>query len=170
MDLKDVFLIKEEASTMRLSEDSADSQLDSILLTYQNDSSIEGEVAEGILPKHFKLLLGEADDEEDMSVGDEEQQATSPAKPREQKINVDQYAQRVANLIDNYQNLLNMKPVIINRAKNILAKGYLPEIVDEFLEKLEIEFGHSLEEYLSGEEEDKFGRPPAGGSAGPIGA
>jgi len=170
MDLKDIFLNEEESGMTRLSMDSADAQIDSVLLAYQNESSVENEMAEGVMPKHFRLLLGEADDDENMAVGDDQQQATAPAKPREQKINVDQYAQRVANLIDNHENLLNLKAVIINRAKNILAKGYLPEIVEEFLDILDREFGHSLEEYTTGEPSDDVPRPPAGGSAGPIGA
>lgn len=160
-----------EEMTARLSDDSADAQIDSILLKYQNESSVEDEdvMAEGYaMPNNWKLLLeaDEEDSDEDMSVGDEEQQSTEPTDPRNIKINVDDYAQKVANLYENYDQLLNMKAVIINRAKNLLEKGYAPDLVDEFLEVLEREFGISLE----GDVEPEYPMAPAGGSAGPIGA
>jgi len=176
MDLKNIFMknktIKE--SKVRLSEDSLDAQLDSILIGYQNDSSLEDELGEGTMPAHFKILLGEGpednEEEEDMSVGDEQQRAEEPASPKEQKINLDEFAQNVVNLLENYGNLLNFQPVIINRAKNLLERGYLPELVEEFLEILEQDFGYSLEqEDADASMQDEVEPPPAGGSTGPIG-
>lgn len=169
MSLKDIFVtnkktIKEDK--VRLSEDSVDAQIDSVLLGYQNRASSEEGVDEGTMPSYFKTLMGEAPEDEDKSVGDEQQKATSPVDPREQKVNLDKFAQDVSNLIDNYKNLLNIKPVIINRAKNLLSQGYQQDLVEEFLSILEQDFGHSLEEKSV---TDDVLPPPPGGSTGPIG-
>lgn len=169
MDLKNIFMknktIKE--SKVRLSEDSLDAQLDSILIGYQNDSSLEDELGEGTMPAHFKILLGEGpednEEEEDMSVGDEQMKADRPADPREQKIDIDQFAQMVANLAENWQNLLEVKGAIINRAKNLLAQGYSPDLVQEFMDLLDREFGITPDY-----RKEEIPSPPSGGSAGPL--
>jgi len=187
MDLMELFkknleVIKED--TIRLSEDSVDSQIDSVLLRYQDEASVEDaeltaaeEMHEGYrMPDNWKLLL-EADEEEDpgdmpddpndvMSIGDEIPRANTPADPREQKLNIDDFAQKVANLYEHYDSLLNVKPVIVHRAMHLLERGYPADLVDEFLETLEREFGITME----GDAEEEVPMAPAGGSAGPIGA
>lgn len=170
-------IIKEE--TIRLSEDSVDSQIDSVLLRYQDESSLEKEeLDEGYsMPDNWNLLLEQGEDEEVdaeepatpedvMSVGDDLPRAKAPADPREIKINVDDFAQKVANLYEHYHNLLNIEPVIVHRAMHLLERGYSPDVVQEFLETLEREFGITLE----GDVEEEIEPPPPGGSAGPIGA
>jgi hypothetical protein len=152
------------AEQTRLTNDSVDSQIDSILLGYQDQSSLEGEVAEGVLPEHFRLIL--EDDEEDKSMGDNDIKSNLPAQPREQKIDVDKFAQLVANLSQNYDNLLNIKPVIVSRAKAILENGYSPDLVDEFLTVLDREFGIVLDG--DGEKETEAPDAPIGGVSGPT--
>lgn len=172
--------------TIRLSEDSVDSQIDSVLLRYQDESSLEDEDVQGAMemnegyrmPQNWNLLL-EADEEEDeesgempedpgdvMGIGDEMPRANKPADPREQKLNIDDFAQKVANLYEHYESLLNIKPVIVHRAMHLLEKGYSGDLIDEFLETLEREFGITLE----GDAEEEVPMAPSGGSAGPIGA
>lgn len=167
-EFKKLFRLLEQ--TKRLTHDSVDSQIDSILLQYQNGSSIEDGMDEGYsMPDHFKVILeaGEDEDEpEDMSVGDDTLASNTPTNPRQQKLQIDIFAQKVANLAENYASLLDITPVVITRAKNLLEQGYPMELVEEFLEVLEREFGLSLE----GEEEYEVPATPAGGSAGPIGA
>lgn len=178
LNLRELFTIKEE--TLRLSEDSVDSQIDSVLLRYQDEASVETDelksvgLSEGyMMPDNWKLLL-EADDEEEepvqsgddvMGVGDDMPRSTTPSDPREQKINIDDFAQKVANLYEHYENLLNIKPVIVHRAMHLLERGYTADLVQEFLDTLEREFGITLE----GDAEEETEMPPAGGSAGPIG-
>lgn len=180
MGLKDLFkFLKEE--TMRLSEDSVDSQIDSVMLRYQNESSVEPEEVESSqlhqegyrMPDNWNLLLeageeGEAPDPSDiMAIGDDYPQATEPADPKKQKIDIDEFAQKVANLAENYESLLNIKPVIIKRAQLILEDGYPPDVVNEFLEILEREFG--LTPNGDADVEDDEPMAPPGGVAGPGG-
>lgn len=184
VNLKNLFgsFLKEE--TIRLSEDSVDSQIDSVLLRYQNESSLEDEELDSaynnineeyLMPSNWNLLL-EQDEEEKpepvanggdvMSVGDDIPRATTPIDPRDQKLNIDDFAQKVANLYNHYDNLLNVKPVIVHRAMHLLEQGYPADLVQEFLDTLEREFGITLE----GDAEEEAPPPPAGGSTGPIGA
>ena len=178
MGLKDLFiregLIKEE--TIRLSEDSLDSQIDSVLLKYQGEASLEGEELESAglsenyrMPDNWKLLFEADEDEEEappsggdiMSVGDDIPRSTTPSNPRQQKINIDDFAQKVSNLYEHYESLLNIKPVIVHRAMHLLERGYSAEIVQEFLDVLEREFGITLE----GDSEQEVPSAPPGGVA-----
>lgn len=182
---KTVKTLKED--TIRLSEDSVDSQIDSVLLRYQDEASVEDEDVQGAMemnegyrmPENWKLLLEVDEDEEDeeggempddpsevMSIGDDMPRSNKPADPRSQKLNIDDFAQKVANLYEHLDSLLNIKPVIIHRAMHLLERGYSGDLIDEFLETLEREFGITLE----GDAEEEVPMAPSGGSAGPIGA
>lgn len=158
---------------IRLTNDSVDSQIDSVLLGYQNTASVEEDdlYEEGYtMPDNWKKILGEKEEGEMvqptdiMSVGDDLLKVTVPSDPRNIKIDLDSFCQDVANLYNGFENLLNIKPVIVNRAKKILEKGYSQDVVVEFLEILDREFGITLE----GDKEDEVPSAPAGGSAGPI--
>jgi len=177
--LKDLFVLKNmlKEETIRLSEDSVDSQIDSVILKYQEEASLEDEELTGInegytMPSNWNLLL-EADEEAEempsgddiMSVGDDMPRSTTPSDPRKQKINIDDFAQKVANLYEHYESLLNIKPVIVHRAMHTLERGYPAELIQEFLDTLEREFGITLE----GDAEEEKEMAPAGGSAGPMG-
>lgn len=176
-DLNNIFNKKTKSlieSKIRLSEESADAQLDSVLLQYQNESSEqEANMQEYLMPDYFKLYLNEAEEEDqnadeapmDMMVGADQMQSSKPSDPRGQKINIDLYAQKVANLYQNYVNLLDIEKVIIKRAHNLLLQGYPQPIADELIEILEREFGITLEN----DEQNDIPMPPAGGSTGPLG-
>lgn len=184
MDLVEIFNDKPKATlkedTIRLSEDSIDSQIDSVLLRYQNESSLEDDeieqatqVSEGYkMPDNWNLLLEEDQEEEVpstddvMSVGNDMPRSNTPADPRTQKINLDDFAEKVSNLYNHYESLLNIKPVIVHRAMHLLERGYSGDIIDEFLEKLEREFGITLE----GDAEDEVPMAPSGGVSGAVGA
>lgn len=167
--LREIFLLNEE---IRLSEDSVDSQIDSILLGYQGSTVKES--YDGKLNYHFSLLLEappeggneEMPDNMDNSEtsGDDEMQSDEPSDPKVEQIQIDEFAQKVYNLLTNYKSLLNIEPVIINRAKKaLLESGYDQNTLAEFEEILDREFGVSLD----GEKEEVPARP-VGGSAGPI--
>lgn len=176
INLTELYGIKKQINeeTIRLSEDSVDSQIDSVLLRYQDESSLEDEeLNEGYkMPDNWNLLLEAEGDEEQMNpqdvmtVGDDLPRSKEPKDPVDQKINIDDFAQKVANLYEHYDNLLNVKPVIVHRAMHTLERGYSPEVVNEFLETLEREFGITPE----GDAEEEVPMAPPGGSAGPIGA
>ena len=165
----DSFLNEE---TIRRSPDSVDSQMDSLLLRYQEESSGEDELGETVmLDEHFALLLEDMPEEEespdDMTTGDEQMRSDQPSDPRSQKIDIDAFAEKVANLHENFMNLLNIKPVVIARAKHLLEQGYPMEVIQEFEDVLDRQFGISYDK--DGEEEEReLPVAPPGGSAGPI--
>lgn len=183
--LKEILLGEDNdllTEVVRLSEDSADAQIDSILMGYQSDAVQQVESIDGKLNYHFSLLLeappedGEEEEggeppeddplatpENPQTVGDDEIENTEPMKPEVNKIEIDSFAQKVYNLLKNHINLLNLEPVIINRAKKILLEnGYDQNTLVEFDEILDREFGVSLDG------EDEVPQVPFGGSAGPI--
>jgi hypothetical protein len=182
--LKDLFILERilKEETIRLSEDSLDSQIDSVLLRYQEEASLEDNELEDAglnegykMPENWKLLLKEAEGDEEeetpmsgddiMSVGDDMPRASKPSDPKQQKLNIDDFAQKVSNLYEHYDSLLNVKPVIVHRAMHLLEKGYPADLIQEFLEILEREFGITLE----GDKEEEPGAAPFGGSPGPVG-
>lgn len=88
--------------------------------------------------------------------------AAQPQLPQKPPINTDKFAENVARLIDNYDSLLDIVPVLINRASNYVRKNYGEQVVDQMLEKLRINHGIDLET-----RDDEPERPIAQG-AGPI--
>jgi hypothetical protein len=192
-------ILKEE--TKRLSVDSLDDQIDSLLLGYQGSSSmaIENNSLHSLLPL---LMEAPGDEEEEDPFGDEEEQdpfgggdggltggeedeteaapppgdepppeevqgseeieSEEPAKPNVPKIDLDIYSQKVVNLLDNHSNLLDIKSVIINRAMNVLRESYGEDVIEEFQDILNREFGVDLEADM-----DEIPDAPLGGNAGP---
>lgn len=143
------------AEDMRMSKDSVDAQIDGLLISYQNGSIVESEYNEG-----------ESLNEEDETAGDEAPATDEPAVASTKKIDIDLYAQRVANLIENYRNLLNIEQVVMNRAKNaLLNEGHSEEVAQQLVSILNVEFGIDS----NGEEEQvEVPKTPGGDSAGPI--
>lgn len=143
------------AEDMRMSKDSADAQIDGLLISYQQGSIAEGEEEDSINLK-----------EDEETTGDEAPATDEPAVSMTRKIDIDLYAQRVANLVQNHKNLLHIEQVIVNRAKNtLLNEGHSQEVADQLMSILQVEFGISPE----GEDEEmEAPRAPGGDSAGPL--
>lgn len=85
--------------------------------------------------------------------------AVDPMKPR---VDINQFASRVARLVENYQSLLDVSSVILTRAQNFLRENYDQATVDELVEVLETEYGIALEP------SDNTPTPPAAAGAGPT--
>lgn len=193
--LKELFTFEDDepviTESIRLSPDSVDAQIDSVLLGYQGDALAQ----EGVMPHHFSLLLEQPPDEEepnpedefgdeelgdeelgdepeedpnaepvsDQTVGDDEIESNERAEPRVTKINIDEFAQKVVNLLENHEHMLDLETVIINRSKKILTQqGYDQNTVNEFEETLDRDFRVSLDS------EPEVPEAPPGGNAGPL--
>lgn len=148
---------------MRISPDSADAQIDGLILNYQQES-----IAEGKLDSHFAQLLEAPDDGEEVPsavTGDSAMATDQPAISGVKQIDLDTFAQKVVTLYQNYQQLLNLETVIINRSTNVLRNaGYDENAIAEYIDILDRDFG------VSNAEEDEIRTAPAppGGNAGPI--
>jgi len=84
------------------------------------------------------------------------------------EIDVHYFAKEMARLIHNYDNLLDVPSVIVNRAVNVLLKNYSSDVVNDFKEILNENF--DIELVMLGQDADKdpeHSAPPAVG-AGPI--
>ena len=180
--LKEIYrlLTEEESQTIRQSNDSVDSVLDSIIAGFQTDS-----LAEGKLGKYFSILLetpeddelGMGDDEDidpentppDETSGSEDLQSEEPSPTAIPKIDIDKFCQKVINLYNNYQNLIDIKSIIIQRAiKNLSESGYNQNTIMEFQTILDQEFGIKITDGIASEEDDSPMAPPGMGAGAEI--
>ena len=148
----------------RLSSDSVDDQIDSILLGYESDCivSVGGEDAteveeEGIIreapedeepaPKPELGSPEDADDEQvQQQTGDQDdEKPDEEADPLQPKIDLHKFCGKVSRLATNYDALLDMPIAIVNRAYNYLAQNYSGAVADEFAEIMERDFDIELE-------------------------
>ena len=152
----------------RQSLDSVDSQIDSLILRYEN-SSIKDEndsLMESLFKLSLKSLLLEQETEADAAEepaaeeggdagedatsspsGSENMAANTPGKEEIPNLDIDQFTTRCVRLVMNFKNLLRIEEAILNRCKNFLDKNYGDEYVTEYLNVLSAEHGIDLKEY-----------------------
>ena len=161
-------------------EDSLDAQVDKFFMDYENEA--QSMKAEGKdWRRTVKRLLGEAEDDEegtDEPTDDAEEPADdtegvdspdSPDKPSVDDINVESFVSSVVRLVENYDNLLEIKNTILRRAANFLAKNYDNAVVEQFKDKLEESHGIEIGKSQRDHEDEEFAAPKAG-AAGPFGS
>ena len=177
---------KKASQESKASKDSVDDQIDGLLLKYEKSSIREDEppsLAESLRRKNLRYLFEQEEEDDAGDAGDEGDDAgggdeTDPSgsedmtvtKPADEEklpnLDVDEFANRVARLITNYKNLLNVEESILNRAKNFLDENYGDVYVNKFLESLEDDHGIANDEFPGVEfaEDDNFaiGANPAG--------
>ena len=170
--VEDMFVMDRAQNVTRLSRDSVDDQIDSMILKFEKESITdeEDELLESIFEtKSLKALIieqeDEADDEEpeaDEPAGSEDVQVDKPAeatlKPR---LDVDIFSKKVARLALNSSTLLDPATVIVNRAINFLSKNYDQAHVDRMVDILNTQFDFNL-----GKERDTNDRAVAVGAFG----
>lgn len=88
----------------------------------------------------------------------------SPEAQKKIPIDVDIFAQKVSRLIDNFDSLLDIIPVIINRSAKILRENHGEDSVEKFKEIMSSDYDVDIEP-----KDNKPQRPIAAG-AGPMGA
>lgn len=157
-------------SGITLSPSSVDTQIDSLIVSFENDS-MEAEdemMPEGISIRAAIRRLVEAPDDEE---GDEavasnkEQQTDEPAEPLTPKVNIDEFTERIAMLIETYTKRLDVETVIFNRAKNYLVEEHGEDVAAQFEDILVNE--HDIDLRVKAHDEDEAVAPPAIG-AGPA--
>ena len=67
----------------------------------------------------------------------------------EETLDLDSFASDVARLVKNYDNLLDIEGMLVNKSKSFLIDRYGEEAASEFIDKLETQ--HDIEEPKSGD-------------------
>jgi hypothetical protein len=102
----------------------------------------------------------EQDDEGDEENPEEDEEDSKPEKLTESDIDLNQFANDVSRLIENYDSLLEIKNTIIRRALKYISESYDKSAVDKLKEVLLDE--HGLEAGSTKKDnEERFSAPPA---------
>lgn len=147
-------------------EDSLDAQVDKYLVDYEKES--KASKTEGKDFRSFvRRFLTEAEDDEKKDDEDKEDDEDKSEEEKETKklssddIDVDVFVDSVMRLVDNYDNLLEVRDTVLRRAVNFLLKSYEKDVVDSFkedlIERYDVEIGKSKFET----DDDKFQAPTA---------
>jgi hypothetical protein len=172
-EVEELFVASDAEEVTRLSKDSADDQIDAFILKFEKDS-IEEEEGEDLLESLRNLSLRgilneqpspddlpepedlaappeepapEAEEEVEVEdpAGSEDVTVTDAEELPKPPLNIDEFTKRVARLAMNYETLLDIKTIIVNRAMNFLADNYDKAHVDEMKEILDSQFDFDLD-------------------------
>jgi len=144
----------------RLARDSADDQIDSLLIKYESESIREEETLEESLAKSsLKFLLEEetVDPAADAqaTTGSEIQDEDTAGEEEQANLDIDRFSSKVARLIMNHDHLLKIEAVILNRAVEFLKDNYDGEHAERFYAILEEQYDIEIDEDFI----DNEGRP-----------
>lgn len=171
-------------SKARKADDSVDDQIDSLILLYEKRAirDEQDQLMESLNKTSLRYLLEQEEDvaveeppaeeepaEDTGPVGSEE--ATAPAAESEPvpDLDIDKFTIKVARLIMNHRQLLDVETAIINRTKNFLDANYGDKFVVRYLDILDEQFGISAKEFEMTSVEDApyaVGANPAGAGMG----
>ena len=164
-------ILQEEAGE-KYPADSLDAQIDSLLLSYDEESSMD--MNEGII-KSLKLILEQEEEEGEEEEEEAEEIEISTSEEENVPANEDNvidmaiFTRNVARLITMYEKLLSVDVTILKRAYNYLESNYGTSKADELRDLLREEYDIELPEEAEKRKEFDFSnRPPADG-AGPVG-
>lgn len=169
----------DEEPKARKADDSVDDQIDSLILLYEKRAirDEEDRLMESLKGTSLKYLFEQEEEpvaeEETAEPADTETEPTGSeavtASPAEEEpvpdLDIDKFTIKVARLIMNYRQLLDVENAIINRAKNFLDENYGDKFVVRYLDILDEQFGISPEEFDVDYAEDvplAVGANPAG--------
>jgi len=168
----------------RKADDSVDDQIDSLILMYEKRAIRDDEtnLMESLKSSSLKYLFEQEDapEEEPADAEEEPAEPSSPvgseeitAKPAEESlvpdIDIDKFTIKIARLIMNHRQLLDVENAIINRTKNFLDENYGDKFVTRYLNILEEQFGIETKEFDIEYPEDvplAVGANPAGAGMG----
>lgn len=172
------YLLEEEQQVSLDHEEmgaSLDEQVDRYLAQYEKNAKSSGPM-EGIdWRSDVRRFLTEAEGDEeepppDEEGGDEDPTAgvEPPAKLGVNDIDVEDFANNVGRLVENYDSLLEVRNTLVRRAVNFVAENYDDEVVK--LLKSSLREQHGLVPGMSKDELDaeEF-KAPRAGEAGPGG-
>lgn len=161
--------------------DSIDRQVDRYLANYEQNAQSEDPNASANKMEWRQLVRGivlkeESEEgentEENEETPDDSADDQQPAEPIKKlnldNINVEMFSNDVARLIQNYDNLLEMKKTLLRRAINFISKNYDSQVVKELKRALKENHGLMPDKSKMDHEDEDFAAPFAG-EAGPGG-
>lgn len=154
------FKIDQIEPKAHLSGDSVDDQIDSHILLFETRSveKDEFEVAKALQERSMYSFLVEQEENEQTVDKPQDSSALASDEPVEEllkpALDVDIFTKNIARLILNYDSLLRIPQVIINRAKNYLSEEYDESHVDRFINILNEQFDVNVEEDPYGDVDD----------------
>lgn len=178
---------------IRLSKNSIDDQVDSILLRFESDCIMDDHSGDELGESRLFEAPGDDDDKDEPAdkeapkpelgspEGEEEKEQDVEDKtgdkddaepdiesdPLQPKIDLHKFAGKVSRLASNYDSLLDMSIAIVNRARNYIEQNYSPAVAEEFAEIMERDFDIELTREPTGEPREQ---PIAvGGAASGLG-
>jgi len=164
----------------RKADDSVDDQIDSLILLYEKRAirDEEDSLMESLNKASLKYLFEQEEEpvedepvEEDPvePTGSEESTAQAAETEPVPDIDIDKFTIKVARLIMNHRQLLDVETAIINRTKNFLNENYGDKFVVRYLDILDEQFGITAQEFKMNDVEDApfaVGANPAGAGMG----
>lgn len=180
-------LLREEDDSMAhesgASGASLDAQVDRYLGEYESSAKKEeGDAPDGapeasvdqmealdwrdLVKGRLILEAGEGDKDEDDSPDDQAPGADAMTgedddKPGLEKFDVEAFGNDVARLIENYDNLLEVRSTLLRRAKQFLEKAYSDEVVKAFEDTMRDDHGMEAGNSSLDLDADKFAAPAA---------
>lgn len=142
--------------------DSLDAQVDRFLDEYEQEAQSSDVASES---KIFHDLMADVlAEDSDLNAGE---------KKTLDDISIEQFANSVANLVENIENLLEIKNTILRRVMNRLADTYEPSVNDAFEEAMERNHGLAIgkskldiEDDFQAPSADRAGSLPSDSSGG----
>lgn len=170
--------IKEESDSTELveeslSSDSLDSQIDNYLIKFENQMTSSSDGTQMESKFSLKRYLFEADKDEEETPSEEESDETSASDDEKsddtiapattKNLNVRGFAKHVARMVENYDNLFDIRGTMLRRALNFVKSGYGDSQADQLEDTLERDFKVSLEK----KDIEYDAIPPNASGAGP---
>lgn len=142
-------------------EDSLDAQIDRFLAQY---------VGEAKLSKHegldFRMLTRRIMTEDNESADTDKDDVGEQTKLTQDDIDIESFANSVVRLIENYDNLLEVRNTLLRRARGFLNKDYERDVVDSFEDVMRETHGISDGMSKSDIDAEEFPAPPADRAGG----
>jgi hypothetical protein len=142
-------------TSQRLSTVSVDDQIDSILINFESESTVVQEKYSLISSLQFlfeqeaeeasteEASTDETDKPDANTEGSEDVDVSEPTKPDKAPLNLNEFAANVARLVDNHENLLDVRTVIITRALNYIKENYDESSSESLRDLLESQYNVS---------------------------
>lgn len=136
---------------------SLDAQVDKYLSEYEQEAKQakqEGKDFRSLI----KRLLSEAGD--DKSAAPDADTGAAPSKASIHDIDVESFANSIVRLIQNYDNLLEVRSTLIRRSTNFLGKVYDNEVVEQYEQVLREQHGMEAGKEKEEVADEQFPAPP----------
>jgi hypothetical protein len=162
-------LLREAKDEEVKGEDSLDAQIDRYLTDYESEAKNSKNEGFDFRMMTRRFLVEADEDEKEEKKDDKEEAAAAPAKLSSDDINLKSFVTDVMRLVDNYENLLEVRNTILRRAANHLSKNYSGDVTEAFKEELLESYGVEIGVSKSEREDELEFQPPKAGAAGPAG-